>query len=168
MDGVSNKDVVVGLALQVLVSMGMIDADCAEDETEGAEVIADLRRLYDETPICQTQVRFNGDILHDASMARVGQYLVAALEVEWREQWERELPTWTCDCGAAFKLHNETISRRSELYRIDCGMLGELVGSIEGRGQGAARNRDCPDCGQPFATTIERQTAAQLSLFTPG
>jgi len=96
--GEPDERLVIELAIGVLHGKGHIED--ADDE-----LIETLRRLYHANPICQTEVRFNGDILHDLCAARPGEYLVAAYERECEEHWERhEAQRWSCPCGFTFGL----------------------------------------------------------------
>jgi len=155
----SNEDIVVDIAISVLIGKGSIEPEYVDDD-----LIATLRRLYHEHEICQTKVVFTDDPWRNLFAARPGEYLAAALHAEWRQDWERSLPTWTCACGSTFKVAEDWPPRK-HLHRIEDDMLGELVGSVDGRGQGAERNRDCPDCGRQFAATMARQTDPQQALF---
>jgi hypothetical protein len=158
-DQPSNEDVVVHLAIDVLIGKGSIEPECVDDE-----LLTTLRRLYHENPICQTKVEFTDDLWHNMYAARPGEYLAAALHLEWQLEWERACPIWTCACGSEFKV-GEHWPPRKHLYRIADGMFGELVGSVDGKGHGEERNRDCPDCGRAFAETIARREDPQLGLF---
>lgn len=155
----SNEDVVVDLAINVLTGRGSIDPEQVDDD-----LIATLRRLYRENEICQTKVVFTDDPWRNLLVARPGEYLAAAMHAEWRQDWERLQPVWTCACGSAFKVA-ENWPPRKHVHRIDDDMLGELVGTVDGRGHGAECNRDCPDCGRQFAATMARQNDAQQALF---
>ncbi len=157
----SNEDIVVQIAVDVLIGKGSIEPEDVDDD-----LIATLRRLYRENPICQTKVVFTDDAWRNMYAARPGEYLAAVLHHEWQEEWERSLPLWTCACGATFKL-SESFSHGQQMHRVADGMLGDLVGSVDGRGHCAARNRDCPDCGRAFAGTIARREDPQLGLFEP-
>jgi len=155
----SNEDVVVDIAINVLLGKGSIDPEYVDDE-----LIATLRRLYRENEICQTKVVFTDDPWRNMHAARPGEYLAAALHAAWQQEWERSLPVWTCTCGSAFKVADHWPPRK-HLHRIDDDMLGDLVGTVDGRGHGAERNRDCPDCGRQFAATMARQADPQRALF---
>lgn len=151
---VSNEERVIDLAIGLMDGRGWLDGEHVSDE-----LLATLRRLYHAHPVCQITVTFTGDPWHDAHAARPAQYLVAALEAEWHEQWERELPTWTCACGSTFK-QCESLGR-TVMHRIADGMLGSVVGTVSAKG----RNGRCPDCGRDFAETIARENDPQMLLF---
>jgi hypothetical protein len=97
--GEPNERLVIEWAIGVLQGKGHIEE--ADDE-----LIETLRRLYHANPTCQTEVKFNGDILHDLCAARPGEYLAAAYEHEREEYWERhEAQRWSCPCGCTFGLY---------------------------------------------------------------
>ncbi len=156
----SNEEMVVAIALDVLAGKGFI----AEEPDD--ELVAALRRLYAAPPVCQLEVQFTGEVLHDMLAARPGQYLAGFYEQERQEAWERTVPTWTCDCGQAFKvLPGESPGRPDDsFYRIvENGLLGQLVGTS--RGTGITHNKACPDCRREFAMTLKRHADPQLRLF---
>jgi hypothetical protein len=156
----SNEEVVVAIALDVLAGKGWL----AEEPDD--ELVAELRRLYGAHPVCQLPVEFTGEVLHDMLAARPGQYLAGFYEQERQEAWERTVPTWTCDCGQAFKvLPGGDVGRPNDcFYRIvEDGLLGQLAGTI--RGTGITHNKACPDCHREFAATLKRHADPQLRLF---
>jgi hypothetical protein len=87
---------VVAIALDVLTAKGWLEDD------PDPELLAALHRLYRTQPICQVEVRYTGELLHGMLGERPGVYLAGAFENERQEEWERTLPTWSCDCGQVF------------------------------------------------------------------
>lgn len=69
--GEPNEALVIELALGVMQGKGWIE------EPDG-ELVEELRALYHANPLCQAQVTFTGEILHDMVAARPGEYLAAA------------------------------------------------------------------------------------------
>jgi hypothetical protein len=156
----SNEDLVVAIALDVLTAKGWLEDD------PDPELLAALHRLYRTQPICQVEVRYTGELLHDMLAERPGVHLVGAFENERQEEWERTLPTWSCDCGHVFKVLPGGLPGKPDdrFYRLAAdGLLGELVGTL--RGTGIARSKVCPECAREFAATIKRHADPQLRLF---
>jgi hypothetical protein len=156
----SNEEIVVAIALDVLAGKGWF----AEEPDD--ELVAELRRLYGAHPVCQLEVQFTGEVLHDMLAARPGEYLAGFYEQERQEAWERTVPTWTCDCGQAFKVLPDGTPGRPDdrFYRIvEDGLLGQLAGTI--RGTGISHNKACPDCRREFAMTLKLHADPQLRLF---
>ena len=69
-----NEDLVVAIAVDVLAAKRWLED--APDE----ELLADLRRLYHTNPVCQLEVRYTGELLHDMLASRPGEYLAAAYD----------------------------------------------------------------------------------------
>jgi hypothetical protein len=156
----SDEELVVALAVDVLAAKGWLEDD------PDPELLGDLHRLYRANPVCQLQVRYTGELLHDMLASRPGEYLAAAFESERQEAWERTVASWTCDCGQTFKVLPGGNRRRPDdrFYRIVAdGLLGELVGTV--RGIGISHNKACPDCRREFAATVKRLADPQLRLF---
>jgi hypothetical protein len=61
--GEPNEALVIALALDHMAARGWI-----EEADDG--LIAHLRRLYHANPLCQIEVKFTGEVLHDALAAR--------------------------------------------------------------------------------------------------
>jgi hypothetical protein len=156
----TNEELVLALAVDVLARKGWF-----EDEPDD-ELLAALRRLYGANPVCQLEVKFTGEVPHDMLAGRAGQHLAAVYEQERQEEWERTVPTWTCDCGSTFRVLPGGIPGRPDdrFHRIvQDGLLGQLVGTI--RGTGISHNKVCPDCRREFAITVKRLADPQLRLF---
>jgi hypothetical protein len=142
--GDTNEDLVVHLAVRVLAGKGWI-------EEPDDELVAALRRLYEQNPICQQDVRFTGELLHDVLAARPGEYLAAAWEQERRDDWERHhAERWSCPCGQTFGLY--PLGERRVFYTLaDDGLFLEQVA-------------DCPSCARNLAATREQVAAGQLGF----
>jgi hypothetical protein len=82
------------------------------------------------------------------------------------EEYDRALPTWTCECGAPFKLMH-TFGDAWEFCQPDeDGLSGDQVGAIALDSKGRVKRSDaCPACGRSFAGTIARRADPQGSLF---
>jgi hypothetical protein len=80
------------------------------------------------------------------------------------QEWERSLPTWTCDCGAVYKPVTEWGATRYWHARPD-GLLGDVVGDVRTNSKGKVKHSGACPCGRSFAETVARQTAPQQSLF---
>jgi hypothetical protein len=94
-----NEWVVVTLAIHMMQNKGWIDEP--DDE-----LFATLQRLYHEHPVCQVEVKFTGEVLHDMLAMRPGEFLLAAYEAEYQARWEREqAERWSCPCGITFGLY---------------------------------------------------------------
>jgi hypothetical protein len=143
--GDTNEGLVVRLAVGVLVGKGWI-------EEPDDELVAALRRLYRTNPICQQEVRFTGELLHDMLAARPGEYLAAAWEQERQDEWERHhAERWSCPCGQTFGLYPHS-DRGVALYTLaDDGLFLEEVA-------------DCPSCARRLAATREQVAEGQLGF----
>jgi hypothetical protein len=147
---VDNERLVIEIAISVLCGKGMIEE---EKEVEPDEVlIADLARLYQENPLCQTEVTFTGEILHDLLAGRPGEYLAAAYERECEERWEREeAPRWNCPCGLTFGAYN-LYQRKPAFYTFtDDGLFDKAVAV-------------CPNCKRNIAKVREQHADGQLGF----
>ncbi|MGO9975786.1 MAG: hypothetical protein ACLP01_23880 [Solirubrobacteraceae bacterium] len=155
----SNEDLVVAIALDVLAAKGWLEDD------PDPELLAALHRLYRTQPICRVEVRYTGELMQDMLAERPGVYLAGAFENERQEEWERTLPTWSCDCGQVFKVLAGGLPGKPDdrFYRVlDNGLLGELAGTL--RGTGIARSKACPECARGFAATIKRHRPAAAAI----
>jgi ribosomal protein S27AE len=141
----TNQELVIRLALGVLAGKGWI-------EEPDDDLAAALRRLYEQNPICQQQVRFTGELLHDMLAARPGEYLAAAWEQEQQDHWERHhAERWSCPCGETFGTYPFS-DRRVLFYTLVAdGLFAEHA-------------TDCPSCGRDLATTREEVPAGQLGF----
>ncbi len=156
----ANEDLVVAIAVDVLAAKGWL-----EEEPDDA-LIAALHRLYRANQVCQVEVRYSGEPLHDMLASRPGEHLADFYQQECQEAWERTVPAWTCDCGQTYKVLPGGLPGRPDdrFYRLVAdGVLGALVGST--RGIGISHNKACPGCGRDFATTVRRLGDPQLRLF---
>jgi ribosomal protein S27AE len=143
--GDTNEELVVRLAVGVLAGKGRI-----EEPDDG--LVAALRRLYKANPICQQQVRFTGELLHDMLAARPGEYLAAAWEQEQQDHWERHhAERWSCPCGEMFGLYPFSDRRVSFYTLADDRLFVEQA-------------TDCPGCGRDLAATRKDVPAGQLGF----
>jgi hypothetical protein len=141
----ANEELVVRLALGVLAGKGWI-------EEPDDDLIATLRRLYSANVVCQQEVKFTGEVLHDMLAGRPGEYLAAAWEQEQQDRWEREYAErWDCPCGQTFGLYPFT-SRRVTFYTLAVdGLFHEAVST-------------CPTCDRDLAATRDEVPAGQLGF----
>jgi hypothetical protein len=143
--GEPNERLVIELALLVMQGKGWIDEP--DDE-----LIETLRRLYHANPICQQEVTFNGDIMHDLCAGRPGEYLAAAYENERQEYWERyEAQRWSCPCGTTFGLYAWS-EKRAHFYTLtDTGLFDTQVTA-------------CPRCNRNLAKARAAHADGQLGF----
>jgi hypothetical protein len=156
----ANEDLVVTIAVDVLAAKGWF-----EEEPDDALIVA-LHRLYRANQVCQVEVRYTSEPLHDMLASRPGEHLADFYQNECQEAWERTVATWTCDCGQTYKVLPGGLPGRPDdrFYRLGVdGVLGALVGTT--RGIGISHNKACPGCGRDFATTVKRLADPQLRLF---
>jgi hypothetical protein len=136
----------------------------AEDDDD-PEVLAQLERLYaadlQPTPC-------SGSLLFD-----IGVTLALLWADERRAEYERALPTWSCDCGAVYK-RDMWAAQHEVIYTVTPdGLFDDLVASTRGKRGIAAIPRDayamnnggCPSCRRAFKSTIARQADPQTSLI---
>jgi hypothetical protein len=140
-----NERLVVEIALGVMQGKGWIDEP--DDE-----LIETLKRLYHENPICQFEVKFTGEALHDMLASRPGEYLAAAFEREGEERWEREeAQRWSCPCGFTFGPYQWN-ERKVDFYTLtDDGLFNEAVAV-------------CPSCKRSLAKVREEHADGQLGF----
>lgn len=137
-------------AANILCWRGYLDP---EDDEIPAEVVAELTELAKEGPCAFCPAPLRPDALADHWVARK------------QEEYERSLPTWTCDCGAVFKLLSEWGNQQAFYEARDDGLLGDRVGFIRHDGKRRVKHSDaCPDCGRSFAVTIARHADPQQAL----
>lgn len=82
-----------------------------------------------------------------------------------RDEWERSIPVWRCDCGARYKVLPEW---QTEVFYVagPDGLLEEPAGEIRRDGKGRVKRSDqCRRCGEELAAVIARQLDPQQSLF---
>jgi hypothetical protein len=143
--GGRNERLVIELALGVLHGKGHI-------EEVDDELIEMLRRLYHANPICQTEVKFNGDVLHDLCAARPGEYLAAALEREREEHWQRhEAQRWSCPCGFTFGLSVWSEKRVNFYTLTDSGLFDAEIAT-------------CPRCNRNLNKARTEHANGQLGF----
>jgi hypothetical protein len=141
-------------AADYLCARGYIDP---EDEFIPDSVVADLTRLW----LAGSCGRYCPWRSIQARASVIADHWVA----EKQEEYERSVPTWTCDCGATYKVLPDFSAEAFWTLSHD-GLLGEHVGGVKrdrkGHVKGSAK---CPACGVAFAETIDRQTNPQQRLF---
>ena len=156
------REIIIEAALDYMCAKGWYDVD---EDGDDPEVIADIERLY--TPDLQPTPN-TGSILADTGFT-----LALLWEAERYAEFQRSLPTWSCDCGAAYK-REQWSARHEVIYTVTPdGLFDELVASTQGkRGIGtiprddyAMNNGGCPTCGRAFKATIARQADPQTSLI---
>lgn len=141
----TNEDLVVQLAVTVLAGKGWIE------EPDDA-LLATLRRVYNANPICQQEVKFTGELLHDMLAARPGEYLATAWEKEQQDHWERHhAERWSCPCGEPFGLYPLGGTRAAYYTLADDGLFLEQA-------------THCPHCGRDLAATRKDLPAGQLGF----
>jgi hypothetical protein len=136
----------------------------AEDDDD-PEVLAQLERLYaadlQPTPC-------SGSLLFDTGVT-----LALLWADERRAEYERALPTWSCDCGAVYK-RDMWAAQHEVIYTVTPdGLFDDLVARTRGKRGIAAIPRDayamnnggCPSCRRAFKSTIARQADPQTSLI---
>jgi hypothetical protein len=143
--GEPNEALVIELALEHMAIRGWIEE--ADDE-----LVERLRRLYHANPVCQIEVKFTGELLHDALATRPGEYLAAAYEQECIEHYERhEAPRMTCPCGMTFGIY-QFGPRHAHFFTLtDDGLFDQQL-------------NDCPSCARKLAKTREETANGQLGL----
>ncbi|MGA2162937.1 MAG: hypothetical protein ABSH36_00530 [Solirubrobacteraceae bacterium] len=144
-DGEPNERLVIELALGVMRGKGWV-------EEPDDELIERLRRLYHANPICQQEVKFTGELLHDLCAARPGEYLAAAFEYECEERWERyEAERWSCPCGVTFGLYNWSHTNTAFYTLTSDGLFDSKV-------------KECPRCSRNLAKARNEQAFGQLGF----
>jgi hypothetical protein len=127
---------------------GYIESD--DDDEIDQQTIEELTALVREGNLCCA----TPDCLADHWLARQ------------QETYERSLPTWTCDCGTAYKLLPVSGGEEQFFGTADNGLLGDLIGTIHRDAKGGVkRSGACRDCGRRFADTIARRANPQETLF---
>jgi hypothetical protein len=97
-----NERLAIDLALGGMASRGWIDEP---EDTELLELIATLRKVYANHPLCQQEINLTGESWHDLHAARPAEYLLGAYERYCQERWMREeAEHWSCPCGETFAL----------------------------------------------------------------
>jgi hypothetical protein len=140
-----NETVVINIALAVMQGKGWV-------EEPDDELIATLRRLYRENPMCQATVKFTGELIHDLCAARPGEYLASAYEREREEHWERyEAPRWSCPCGVTFGLYSWSETRADFYTFTSDGLFDVPV-------------KQCPRCNRDIARVRAEQANGQLGF----
>lgn len=141
----SNEDLVIDVALAVLEGKGWI-------EEPSDELIETLKRLYQAQPLCQIEVTYTGELLHDLIAARPGEILVAEFERKCEEHWEREqAERWSCPCGFTFGLYPFS-ERNVHFYTLtDDNLFDQAV-------------TDCPCCTRNLKAVRERHADGQLGF----
>jgi hypothetical protein len=82
-----------------------------------------------------------------------------------QQEWERSVPTWTCDCGRLFKVLPGAPGDSFYDARDD-GQLGDLAGYVRHDARGRVKHSDaCPGCGRVLADTISARANPQQRLF---
>lgn len=144
----SNEEIVISLALNVMCGKGWLDPEVEPSD----ELMGILKRLYQETPECQIEVKFTGDLLHDMCAGRPGETLAAVYECEGQEHWEREeAPRWSCPCGFTFGAY-EWNATKADLYTLtEDGLFDQKV-------------TDCPSCNRNLAKALEDTANGQLGF----
>ena len=134
-------------AAEMLACRGYADTD--EHTPEDEELLAELAAVAAAVPDA-------------ASPTKLADYWIA----QRQDAYERSIPTWTCDCGAKFKVFPRW-PNDEEFHRVaDDGLVGEFAGEIRRNSQGGLKHSsDCPCCGKSFIDTITRQADPQMSLF---
>ena len=160
------REIIIEAALDYMCAKGWYDID---EDGDDPEVIADVERLYaaDLQPTPNT-----GSILADTGFT-----LALLWQAEQYARYQRSLPVWACDCGAAYK-REPWAAQLEVIYTVTPeGVFDEFVGCTKGkRGIGtiprdtgyAMNNGGCPRCGRAFKATIARQADPQTSLVLDG
>jgi len=82
------------------------------------------------------------------------------------EEYDRALPTWSCECGAPFKLMHNFGDVWEFCQQTEDGLPGDQDGAIALDSKGRVKRSDaCPICRRSFADTITRRADPQQSLF---
>lgn len=83
------------------------------------------------------------------------------------EEMYRALPTWTCECGAAYKLDRAWDGAGWEFcHPAEDGLPGDQAGIIRLDGKRRVKRSDaCPACRRSFADVIARRADPQGSLW---
>jgi DNA methylase len=140
-----NERLVIELALGVMQGKGWV-------EEPDDELIQTLRRLYHDNPVCQQEVKFTGEMLHDMCAARPGEYLAAAFENECQERWEREeAERWSCPCGYTFGLYSWSPTK-ADFYTLTTDGLFD---------SGVTK---CPSCARNLAKVRAEHADGQLGF----
>jgi hypothetical protein len=140
-----HESLVIGLALDVLAGKGFF-------EEPSEELITALQRLYRANTICQTQVRFTGDLLHDMRAARPGEYLAGLYELGCEERWQREhAPRWSCPCATTFGLLEPYPGSAAFFTLTADGLFDTQVTS-------------CPRCARDLAKSRAEHADGQLGF----
>jgi hypothetical protein len=139
-----NEEIVIDLALAILQGKGWI-------EEPDDELIETLGRLYRENAVCQIDVTFTGETLHDALAGRPGEYLFAAFEQECQDHWEREAERWSCPCGLTFGLYPFSERNVHFFTLADDGLFNQAVIA-------------CPRCTRNLLKTREQHADGQLGF----
>lgn len=143
----SNERLVIEIAVRVMESKGWIEEDPDD------ELIETLRRLYQANPMCQFEVKFTGDLMHDLCAGRPGEYLAVAYERECQEHWERhEAERWSCPCGHTFGLYSWSERQVHFFTLTDDGLFDEQAVK-------------CPSCKRDLAKARAETANGQLGLF---
>ena len=144
----TNEELVISIALNVMCGKEWLDPEVEPSD----ELLATLKRLYNENPLCQIEVKLTGDVMHDMCAGRPGEMLAAAYECEGQEHWEREeAPCWSCPCGFTFGL-DEWRGSKTDLYTLtDDGLFDQKV-------------TDCTSCKRNLAKVREDHADGQLGF----
>lgn len=144
----TNEELVISIALNVMLGKGWLDPEVEPSD----ELLEVLKRLYNENPLCQIEVKFTGELMHDMCAGRPGEMLAAAYECEGQDHWERaEAPRWNCPCGFTFGLY-EWHGSKTDLYTLtDDGLFDQKV--IE-----------CPECKRNLAKVRAQHADGQLGF----
>jgi ribosomal protein S27AE len=144
----TNEETVINIALNVMCGKGWLDHEIEPPD----ELLKILKRLYRENPLCQIEVKFTGDVIHDMCAGRPGEMLAAAYECEGQEHWEREeAPRWSCPCGYLFGLY-EWHGSKTDFYTLtEDGLFDQKA-------------TDCPRCKRNLANVREDYADGQLGF----